>query len=500
MDVSYKIKVLHYLNAGYPALWVKTQEPERAQANIVSEIELWDNHRNTRTAVYRWDCLRGLECLLPAGDERQMIQDPAELVTHLAGMRGPAVAFLENFHRFIDGAETVQALQNARQALSSNGVTLIAVSPVVTVPVELSKLFKVVPFELPTREELRQVFVEIAEAANLGEQPPELLDQLAEAAVGLTRFEAENAAALCTVVSSGKFSPEIVAHTKADMIRQSSTLEIGVFEESFDELRGVDRMKEFALRSIASDMYRGILVLGPAGTGKTHFAKALGNAVRLPTIIADVNRIMAAGQALVGQSEAKAQQTVDIIDAQGRSVVMFDEIEKGLSSAYNGYQGDGGAKAGVGSILLRWMSDRPQGTAYVVATCNDLTQLPPEWMRAERWDAIFFVDLPDEETRSAILGLYSAKFGVDPETLAAAQLADWTGAEIKTLCRVAKMLGTSLDEAAQFVVPVCRTAREKIQALRDWAQGRAVPAHRRGRGGADKPSETASFRRIVCGN
>ena len=222
--------------------------------------------------------------------------------------------------------------------------------------------------------------------------------------------------------------------------------------------------------------------------------------MRLPTIIADVNRIMAAGQALVGQAEAKAQQTVDIIDAQGRSVVMFDEIEKGLSSAYDGYQGDGGAKAGVGSILLRWMSDRPQGTAYVVATCNDLTQLPPEWMRAERWDAIFFVDLPDEETRSAILGLYSTKFGVDPETIAAAQLAEWTGAEVKTLCRVAKMLGTTLEEAAQFVVPVCRTAREKIQALREWAQGRAVPAHRKGRGGADKPSETASFRRIVCGN
>ena len=387
---------LGYLNAGYPALWVKTQEPERAQANIVSEIQQWDNHRKTQTAVYRWDCLRGIESVLPDREERQMIQDPAELVTHLAEIPGPAVAFLENFHRFIEGAETVQALQNARQALSTNGVTLIAVSPIVTIPAEVSKLFKVVPFELPTREELRQVFVEIASAANLGEQPPELLEELAEAALGLTRFEAENAAALCSVVSSGKFSPEIVAHMKSDMIRQSSTLEIGVFEETFEELRGVDRMKDFALKSLGSNMYRGILVLGPAGTGKTHFAKALGNAVRMPTIIADVNRIMAAGQALVGQSEARAQQTVDIINAQGRCVVMFDEI--------------------------------------------------------------------------------------------------------KTLCRVAKMLDTSLDEAVQFVVPVCRTAKEKVQALREWAQGRAVHAHRREQGGAGKAPENASVRRIVCGN
>jgi len=387
---------LGYLNAGYPALWVKTQEPERAQANIVSEIQQWDNHRKTQTAVYRWDCLRGLESVLPDREERQMIQDPAELVTHLAEIPGPAVAFLENFHRFIEGAETVQALQNARQALSTNGVTLIAVSPIVTIPAEVSKLFKVVPFELPTREELRQVFVEIASAANLGEQPPELLEELAEAALGLTRFEAENAAALCSVVSSGKFSPEIVAHMKSDMIRQSSALEIGVFEETFEELRGVDRMKDFALKSLGSNMYRGILVLGPAGTGKTHFAKALGNAVRMPTIIADVNRIMAAGQALVGQSEARAQQTVDIINAQGRCVVMFDEI--------------------------------------------------------------------------------------------------------KTLCRVAKMLDTSLDEAVQFVVPVCRTAKEKVQALREWAQGRAVHAHRREQGGAGKAPENASVRRIVCGN
>jgi SpoVK/Ycf46/Vps4 family AAA+-type ATPase len=111
---------------------------------------------------------------------------------------------------------------------------------------------------------------------------------------------------------------------------------------------------------------------------------------------------------------------------------------------------------------------------YVVATCNDIEKLPPEFIRAERWDAIWFFDLPASDERDEIARLYAAEYDVplDPRP----DESGWTGAEIKTAYRLAAVLNVTAKEAAQYVVPLANTMREKIQELRDWAAGRCVQA------------------------
>jgi SpoVK/Ycf46/Vps4 family AAA+-type ATPase len=118
---------------------------------------------------------------------------------------------------------------------------------------------------------------------------------------------------------------------------------------------------------------------------------------------------------------------------------------------------------------------------FVVATCNDISRLPPEFSRAERWDAIFFLDLPGPAERSLIWQQYAKAFGVN-EGVGTQDWDDgrWTGAEIKACCRLARLLSVPLREAASFVVPVASTAAGKVQQLREWASGRCLDATRGG--------------------
>jgi SpoVK/Ycf46/Vps4 family AAA+-type ATPase len=128
--------------------------------------------------------------------------------------------------------------------------------------------------------------------------------------------------------------------------------------------------------------------------------------------------------------------------------------------------------------MLSWLSDHTSDV-YFIGTCNDISRLPPEFARAERFDSVVFVDLPDAAQRAKIWQMYLPKFGLD-----ACQLlpddSDWTGAEIRACCRLAALLDLPLTAAAQNVVPVARTAGESVEKLRTWASGRCLAADRPG--------------------
>lgn len=141
-------------------------------------------------------------------------------------------------------------------------------------------------------------------------------------------------------------------------------------------------------------------------------------------------------------------------------------------------------KAGVAGTFLKWLSDRKPGQAYVVATANNVKNIPPEYLRSERWDAMFYLDLPTPAERGAIWALWGKRFGQvkDPDDdlrrYHPAGVADdqWTGAEIRACCRTAAMMGCSLAEASAYVVPVARSMREQIDEMRTWAKDRCVAA------------------------
>jgi SpoVK/Ycf46/Vps4 family AAA+-type ATPase len=175
---------------------------------------------------------------------------------------------------------------------------------------------------------------------------------------------------------------------------------------------------------------------------------------------------------LVGQSEQQTKQALRIVDAMAPCVVMLDEVEKSLSGV--GSTGDSGVSSRLFGTLLTWLNDH-ESDVFVVCTCNDISKLPPEFSRAERFDGVFFIDLPAKAERETIWRLYLEKFQLDGRQRLPDD-TDWTGAEIRSCCRLAALLDVPLAAAAQNVVPVSRTAAESVDRLRTWASGRCLSA------------------------
>jgi SpoVK/Ycf46/Vps4 family AAA+-type ATPase len=220
---------------------------------------------------------------------------------------------------------------------------------------------------------------------------------------------------------------------------------------------------------------RGVLLLSPPGCGKSQFAKALGNETGRPTVILDIGNLLGS---LVGQSESNVRQALKLADAMAPCVLFCDEIEKGLAGASSSGQTDSGVTARVFGSLLTWLNDH-ESDVFFVGTCNQIEKLPPEFSRAERFDGVFFVDLPGREQKDGIWGIYQQQYSLDPRQPRPDD-SQWTGAEIKSCCRLAALLDVPLVQSAQNVVPVAVTAGDKIEALRQWASGRCLSADRAG--------------------
>ena len=171
---------------------------------------------------------------------------------------------------------------------------------------------------------------------------------------------------------------------------------------------------------------------------------------------------------LVGQTEERTRQALRIVDAMAPCVLFIDEIEKALAGVQSSGQTDSGVSARMFGTFLTWLSDH-ESDVFVIATSNDVSKLPPEFSRAERWDGTFFIDLPGQRERDTIWRIYLEKFGLDPARRRPIS-EGWTGAEVKSCCRLAALLDIPLIEAAQNIVPVA--AGESVEKLRNWASGR----------------------------
>jgi SpoVK/Ycf46/Vps4 family AAA+-type ATPase len=313
-----------------------------------------------------------------------------------------------------------------------------------------------------------------------------------DAAAGLTRYEAEGAFSL-SLVRHERITPQTVWELKSGMLKKSGLLSLHRGAEAFASLGGLDSLKAFCLRAMRRQgdpdplrRPRGVLLLSPPGCGKSQFCKALGNETGRPTLILDIGALMGS---LVGQTEERTRQALKIADAMAPCVLMCDEIEKALSGVASSGQTDSGVSARMFGTLLTWLNDHTSDV-FFVATCNDVSKLPPEFSRAERFDGVFFVELPTADQRQAIWDIYVRLFQLDASQ-PKPQDENWTGAEIRACCRLAALLDVPLKAAAQNVVPVAVTAAESVDRLRSWASGRCLSADHPGiykcNAGSSKP-------------
>ena len=377
-------------------------------------------------------------------------------------------------------------------------------------PAELEREVVVLDFPLPTRDELRSILGGLEESTGV---KAENEDMVLDAAQGLTWEEAENALALA-LVRQKCFDPKTITELKAQMVKKSAALEFSQFKETFETLGGLENLKDWTLNRFKSRRpglpFRGILLLGVPGTGKSHFAKALGNQVGWPCLSLNLGKVFGS---LVGESEAKMRDALKVVDAMAPCILFLDEIEKGLAGVGGGST-DGGTTQRVGGTFLTWLNDHTS-EVFVIATCNDYAKLPPEYTRMGRWDAIFFVDNPGPGEREEILDIYRHQFEVDL-AFPYPNLDGYSGAEIRQVAIEAAYNGGDLDGRGpvrhpHFPVPERPDGPAagngpgpgpSRPASRSWKRSRARggcsydgrgdqrrnPANHRG-SGPDKPSE-----------
>ena len=340
----------------------------------------------------------------------------------MANPDGTALLVLRNFNRFLNNIEVVQALDSAIAAGKTGRTFVVVLSAVVNIPVELERLFVVVEHDLPGRDQLERIARGIA--TEPGELPEgEGLMAVLDAAAGLTRVEAENALSL-SLVRHGRATPDALWELKAQTLKKSGLLSLHRGGESFADLGGLEALKSFCTRALRPGRRADARAAGaPARTariGEIGIAQGPGHGDRPATLMLDVGSLMGS---LVGQSEERTRQALRIADAMAPCVIMIDELEKALSGV--GSTGDSGVSSRMFGTLLTYLSDH-ESDVFIVASANDISKLPPEFARAERFDAVFFLDLPGPNERQTIWNMYIRKFGLDPDQRRP-QDRDWGG-------------------------------------------------------------------------
>lgn len=486
-----------YIRARYPLLWVVTPEEERAQAEI-EQLALAQRKR-----LLLWSSTVGL--VNPALPERTDAskRDPLLLLTTILEDSEPCLWLLRDFHPFLRDPNVVRRLREVSFGLRTSNKTVILLGPVLKIPVELEKEVTVVDFSLPGPAQLDAMLVTILDSAQRNGKIEIALDKrqrgrLIQACLGLTENEAKDAIAKAIIQAGGRLGGEAVEAVTAEkqqIIRKSGLLEFYASEAALTSVGGLETLKTWLrkrvrafseeARAFGLPEPKGILLVGVQGCGKSLVAKAVANSWRLPLLRLDVGRLFAS---LVGSSEENLRSAIRVAESIAPVVLWVDEIEKGFSGIGSSNVSDAGTAARVFGSFITWLQEKEK-PVFVIATANDVSQLPPELVRKGRFDEIFFVDLPDAGERAEIWRIHLAKRHREPadfdlQTLAMAS-DGLSGAEIEQAVIAGlyeafdrnQPLGMGdLLEVLQETVPLSQMMAEEIDALRSWAKQRARPA------------------------
>lgn len=443
------------LKAGFPCVLLQTLEPHRTEDEL-RKIQCWQ--------IARWDCIQGIRSLSSQGFVHEDIQNPVEAVSWLMSAKD-TVLICHGLSKFADDPMVCQAILNAIPSYKGLGNCLVIISPTPALPIQLQPFFHLVEVKLPEEEALYRLQTELGAPLNI--RPNR---KAARLATGLTEFQAETAYSL-SLTKKGYFSSQMVTQAKIQMIKKSGLLEIYPAAE-IEDVGGLSPLKDYIVNRAKAYLPdaklpkpKGILLVGVPGTGKSKTACAIASMLQFPLLRLDIGALK---NSLVGESERRMREATKIIDAFGNCVLFLDELEKMFSGTKGGLK-DSGTTMGMFSHFLTWANE--QNSAYIVATANNIRELPPEFLRAGRFDAIWFVDLPTRIEREEIIRIMNRKYGTFMPLEWADDLNGYTGSEIEQILR--DSLFDGLDFAKKSLIPLSRTMKEEIDQLRQWARSRA---------------------------
>ena len=491
------------IRARYPLIYVLTWEEGR----VLAQVTALSAERDKK--VFEWSITTGL---VPGGTSIQSqkhrdtaTQDPLVALDRVVEQIDPAIYIFKDFHPFLarSNMAIIRRLREIAAFLKNSYKTILLVSPMLEIPPDLEKDVTVVDFDLPRASDFHELLDRITLEVKGNPKiklnlAPAAREKVVHSLLGLTLAEAENVLAKTLVMRGGldERAVEVIFSEKKQVIRKSGLLEYYDSSEDLKTVGGVDALKEWLKkRSIAfSDEARdfglaapkGILLLGVQGCGKSLLAKAVSQFWRLPLLRFDVGRVFGS---LVGSSEENVRRAIRVAESVAPAILWVDEIDKAFrGSRGSGASTDGGTSARVFGTFLTWLSEK-SAPVFVVATANDVTQLPPELLRKGRFDEIFFIDLPAAAERKEIFSIHLQKRKRDPAKFDLDDLADaslgFSGAEIEESIVSAlfdvyyekKNLTTeALVKSLRASVPLSKTMSEDIAELRRWADGRARPS------------------------
>jgi serine/threonine protein kinase len=488
-DDESRLEIL--IRASYPLVCVFSFEEERVIAAVRAIAARLSEDRGRKRSFFLWSASAGLVDETGKLAAQGSQDDPTAALVHAIENPDDGIYLFLDIHRHYTPV-TTRLIRDAARAVRMTRKSVLFLSPFYQAPEELQKDMSLAVFALPGRDLLEPLIDQVAsmlrEQGTPVEMTPTARTALARAAAGLSLNEAGRALQRAAVID-GKLTGEaakIIIQEKTQLIRKTGILEYYHTSESFQDVGGMERLLDWfrsraevfsgTVRYAGLPQPKGVLLVGIPGCGKSLSARALAGAWGVPLLRLDIGRVFGS---LVGASEANLRRAIQTAEAVSPCILWIDEVEKGFAGV--GGQGGGGVTERVFGSFLQWLQDK-RSPVFVVATANDISRIPPEFLRRGRFDEIFFAGLPSASEREAILKIHLARRHRRPDGFDLAPVvkasAAFSGAELEQV--VVSGLHRAFDagreletgdmvSAAGDTFPLAKARAREIQALSAWA-------------------------------
>lgn len=497
--------LLLLLNSTQPVINIQTHEEQRA-IDLIKRCSLKLNKR-----ILQWSITQGMVdsasgapylSLTEKGvtEDVELESDPKKTLIQITKNRSPSVYVLLDFHPYLDDPFVVRIIKEIAQDHALNGHHLIFVSHEIEMPVELNRFTAQFVISLPDHTALRKLIVSELKVWKLKKGNEKLqadrksIELLANNLTGLTVSESRRLIrnAIYDDDAISKSDLDRVQKAKYELLGQNGVLSFEYETTNFGQVGGLANLKQWLSvrkevflsndKKSGLDKPKGILLVGIQGGGKSLAAKAVAGVWGVPLLRLDFGTLY---NKFFGETEKNIRHALELAEVMSPCVLWIDEIEKGISTG----DYDSGTSQRLLATLLTWMAENDK-PVFIVATANNIEALPPELIRKGRLDEIFFVDLPDAETRGEIFRIHLDKRDIDSNELDLAALleltAGFSGAEIEQVVVSALYNAYASKQAFSLELllaeidktqPLSVVRKESISQLQRWAQDRTVMAN-----------------------
>ena len=467
-----------------PLIWIRSKEEERLSNFLKSAC------KRLNRRLINWDCVNGIKGSL--NDEKKFTNNPLGILNWIKEQQNApsTILVLKDFHKYYDDPSISRTIKELALSIKETSHNLIFSSFSYPASDEFNELMTIIDLPLPDQKELKFLIENIANKTE-SSLDEETLNELVMASSGLSEIRVRQVAARALTQRGkiGRDDLKDIIEEKKQVIARSEVLEFFESKSNQNDIGGLKILKNWLqqryqafsneAREYGLPIPKGVLLVGPQGTGKSLTAKSIAKNWAMPLLRLDVGRLFSG---LVGSSEARTRETISRAEAMSPCILWIDEIDKGFGGDA---RSDGGTSQRVLASLLTWMSEK-ESSVFVIATANAIDKLPPELLRKGRFDEIFFLDLPNSNERLSILELHLKRRRPNynfPLSTIVDRTSGYSGAELEQAVIEAMHYSFSekreisekdLIKAVSELVPLSRTAKEQLELLKNWSSsGRA---------------------------